>query len=76
MAIALEKQFYHVITLAVTSVFTSTGFHFVSSLNRYIKLTAVSVAEEMIEFNFQPGDRSAPYEGDGGSRWVPDQKNS
>jgi hypothetical protein len=76
MAIALEKKFYHVAILAVTSVLSSTGFHVVSSLNRYFDLTAVNVTEERVEFNFQAFNHSAPQEGDGGSRWVPEKKNS
>ncbi|MDY7022336.1 MAG: hypothetical protein SWJ54_13420 [Cyanobacteriota bacterium] len=73
MAIALETKFYHVAILAITSVLTTTGFNITSSLKGYFDLTAVNVVEERAVFDFRPNHRP-PKEGDGGSRWVPENK--
>ncbi|MEL7035637.1 MAG: hypothetical protein AAFO04_08495 [Cyanobacteria bacterium J06592_8] len=75
MAIALETKFYHVAILAVTSVLTTPGFSITSSLKGYFDLTAVNAVEEKAIFDFRPTNRP-PHEGDGGSRWVPERKNS
>jgi hypothetical protein len=76
MAITLEKRVYHFVTLTTTFVVASMGLNLVSSLYRYSNFTPENVIEEAVEFDFHPSNRKPPTEGDGGSRWVPENKSN
>lgn len=76
MAITLEKRVYHFVTLTTTLVVASMGFNLASSLHRYSNFTPENVIEEVVEFDFHPSNRKSPTEGDGGSRWVPENKSN